>query len=220
MLNFTKKEGIGILIVAVFVILFGVIKIRDKDIKPVTDSGEIIENIDPSKELQIQAEKINNKIEEKEIYVQISGEVNNPGAYKVFENLRICEVVEMAGGFTEYADDKRIDLTKKVFEGQRIYILGIGESEQNKTDFELKNEIQNIDKNVVILVNINSADEEELCSLSGIGPSKAKAIIEYRNKTPFEKKEELINVSGIGEKTYEKIEKNICVRWNYDKRTN
>lgn len=60
-------------------------------------------------------------------------------------------------------------------------------------------------------VNINTASEEELVSLPGIGPSKAKAIVEYRSAHPFKSTEELMNVRGIGEKTFETLKDKITV---------
>lgn len=62
------------------------------------------------------------------------------------------------------------------------------------------------------LININTADLETLMVLDGIGEKKAEAIIEYRTKRPFKSVSDIMNVSGIGQKTYEKIKDSICVK--------
>lgn len=172
------------------------------------------------------------------VYVDIKGAVNNPGVYEIEEDKKVIDVVELAGGFTGQADTSMINLAKKVSDEMVIIIYTIDEvkkaQEENtiikivdqecvcpeiSNDACLKEEVSknsddkdstsNTETNTI---NINSATIEELLTLSGIGESKAKAIIEYREENGnFKNIEDIMNVPGIGEALYEKIKDNITV---------
>ncbi len=142
--------------------------------------------------------------EETKIVVYISGEVKNPDVYTVSENLRLKDLIELAGGFTENAYVENLNLAKKLFDEDHITVL-------NKNDIT-ENTIATIE-NLESKVNINTAPVDELTKLKGIGESTAKAIISYREENgKFENIEEIVNVSGIGEKTLEKFKDEITVR--------
>lgn len=148
-------------------------------------------------------------IEEKEIIeeivVDIKGEINNPGTYKVTPDKRVTDVIELSGGLKEKADTSSINLSEKVYDEMLIIIpseeeeKSITTSENNKTVKDSK-------------ISINTASESELTTISGIGTSKAKSIVDYRNKNgKFKSIEEITNVSGIGQATFEKIKDYIKV---------
>ncbi|WAA10356.1 helix-hairpin-helix domain-containing protein [Fervidibacillus albus] len=138
--------------------------------------------------------------------VDVKGAVKHPGVYEVDEGERIIDVIHKSGGFTDRADVNRINLSERVTDEMVIYVPEIGEELQ--TDIQGGSSQRDADR-----ININDADESVLQSLPGIGPSKAEAIVQYREENgPFETEEELMNISGIGEKTFEKLKEFITVR--------
>lgn len=140
------------------------------------------------------------------IYVDISGAVNEPGVYDVKEGTRVFEVIEMAGGLTDTADIDGFNRAEEVFDGQKLTIPekiqdGTGSGASAPAGVSASG-----------LININRATEDELDEIPGVGPSTAKAIIAYREENgSFRKKEDIKNVSGIGDKTFEKMKDNITV---------
>ena len=169
-----------------------------------------------------------------EIYfkVDIKGQVNNPGIYSLKEGSRVIDVIEASGGLTENANTTVINLSKKIEDEMVIIIYSNEEvnnfaktkeiekqvidncikkdenSLQNDACINQSNEQSNTDNN---LININTATQEELMTLSGIGESKAKDIITYRSENAFTSIEDIKNVPGIGESLFAKIKENITV---------
>jgi len=142
------------------------------------------------------------------IYVDIAGEITNPGVYMLDEGSRVNDLIIMAGGVTKEANLSNVNIASVLSDGIKITI-------PNKKDTATKNIIQTsiIGNNKSSgVVNINQADVEELTTLSGIGESIATSIVEYRNKNGnFKNKEDIKNVSGIGESKYSKIKDKITV---------
>lgn len=190
--------------------------------------------IDTVKVQKIKKKKDEEIIEKVEEYmVDIKGEVNNPGIYKLKKGSRVIDVVGEAGGLTESADTSVINLSKKITDEMVIIIYSRQEVEnwvatkqqeeylQKKCLLEEEGQVENDacieektepeEKQPSTMVNINTATKEELMTLPGIGETKAEAIISYRKKTPFQKIEDLKNVSGIGDSTFEEIKSNITV---------
>ena len=132
-----------------------------------------------------------------EIYVYVSGQVNNPGVYCLKSNDRVFMAIEKAGGLTKKAQKQGVNMAEVLKDGQNIVVLS-----QKEYYAKLKEN----------LVNINTADVAGLTSLSGIGETRAKAIIAYREENgDFKTKEDIKNVSGIGDSIYSNIEKMITV---------
>ena len=151
------------------------------------------------------------------IILHITGEILNPGIVKIEEGARVSDVIEAAGGLTPDADLNRINLAYIVADGQKIYIPSIYDEEQ---EVYITNDIGKniIDESFSIKtsdkVNINTATLTELEMLTGIGPSTALKIIEYRKTNgSFKSIEEIKNVPGIGESKFNAIKDEICV-WN------
>lgn len=156
-------------------------------------------------------------IKEKEVLVEqsvyklpifICGEVNNPGVYEVDSTSLINDVLIEAGGFTDEANRDVINLAKVVSPNEQIYIPKVGE-EIDKT----LNSYDNVERNEgPSRININTADTTELENLPGIGKVKADQIVSYRKENGlFKSQEELKNVSGIGEKTYQSLQEHITI---------
>ena len=132
-------------------------------------------------------------------YVQISGAVKNPGVYPVKAKSRVFYVIKKAGGLLEEADDQDINQAEPVTDGQKIYI---------KTKTERAEELKNEEKST--LVNINTADEKMLMTLPGIGESKARMIIAYREEHgSFSSIEDLKKIAGIKDGVFNKIKDSI-----------
>lgn len=164
--------------------------------------------------------KVGNVIQEEkildgEIIIHITGEVLNEGIVKTKKDSRIADVIEQAGGITEEADLSQVNLAYQVKDGQKIYIPNIND-EENDTQVYITEEAGiNVvieDKEYGNKVNINTASQTELETLSGIGPSTALKIINYRKENgEFKQIEDIKNVPGIGEAKFESLKGEICV---------
>ena len=146
-------------------------------------------------------EEIENVEEQVNHYiVDVKGQVKFPGVYEVEEHLRVHDVIQLAGGFLEMANETAINLAQKISDEMVIYVPHLDE-EINNTSTDAWSPSQDEKK-----VSLNQATVGELETLPGIGPSKAAAIIKYREEVgAFKSIDELTNVSGIGEKTLEKL---------------
>ena len=151
-----------------------------------------------------ETEEINN------IVIHITGEVNNPGVITLKEGERIIDAIEKAGGPTQEADTSKVNLAYILSDGQKIDIPSIYD---NETESYIAEDSGNcIIENFEAKININTATQNELETLTGIGPSMASKIINYRKEHgKFKKIEEIKNVPGIGEAKYNAIKDNICV---------
>ncbi len=137
----------------------------------------------------------------KTAYVYICGEVVYPGVYEVDGDSRICDVLLLAGGFTGEADENSVNLAETVHDGMQVVIPSYAETKKEKERLERKE---------AGALNINTASAAQLCSLPGIGESRAEAIVAYREEHgDFQSPEELMKVSGIKEGMYDKIKDRI-----------
>ena len=126
--------------------------------------------------------------------VDIKGEVANPGVYEISFDSRVNDVIQMAGGFTANADETQINLAQKIQDEMIIIVNKLGEEGQPQGSSAGDSSGQKL--------RINYATQEEIETLNGIGPSKAQAIIQYREENGlFQTPEDLLQISGIGEKT-------------------
>ena len=143
------------------------------------------------------------------LYVDIGGEVMKPGVYEVSDGTRLFEVIDKAGGLTEDADIDGINRAETVQDGQKIMIGRHGENPDENRDSYSANNVTDSGKGKV---NINTADAAALQTIPGIGPSKADRIIEYReSEGKFNEIDDIKNISGIGNKTFESIKEYITV---------
>lgn len=147
---------------------------------------------------------------ESKVVVHISGAVKNPGVYEfsIGREPRIKDLIAKAGGLSENADivlvEDRLNLARRLIDGEKVVI-------PEKTKVLGEQNLSTIN-NQQLLININTATQAELETLPGIGPSFARKIIEYReNNNGFMNINELKAVSGVGEKTFEKIKDKIIL---------
>ena len=147
-------------------------------------------------------------------YVDIKGEVLRPGVYEFSCESRMQEVIKKAGGFTEEADETKINLAQKITDQMQIIVPNLhSKQEEGVTEgnFEKGNSSNTTPSNSKQgTVNINTATLEELQTIKGIGKKKAEAILQYRKEHgPFRTKEDLLQVKGIGKKALEAIESQV-----------
>lgn len=142
------------------------------------------------------------------IVVHITGAVPRPGVYALPEGARVQDAISAAGGFLAEAEKSGINLARVLEDGEQIDIpYTEGASIVIPTPG-----LEVVDPSSTELININTASQFELETLPGIGPTTAQKIIEYREENgPFATTEDIINVSGIGPGTYERIKDLITV---------
>jgi competence protein ComEA len=140
------------------------------------------------------------------IQVHVTGEVKLPGVYHLPEGAIVQDAIDAAQGPTEQAREDLLNLATKLTDGQRVYIPSLEQPEATENDQ------RSMEITLETLVNINTADQEQLESLPGIGSVRAKAIIAYRTLNGyFLTIEDLLKVDGIGETTFDGLKQLITV---------
>lgn len=212
------RKKIFIVIFAIFAVLSIVWSLSEEETE------------EPKKEIVETIKKEENKEKKKDtsnkVIVDVKGAINNPGVYELKKDNNVFDAINMAGGLIEGSDTSNINLSKKLKDEMVIIVY------TSREIAEMKNEnkivcppvnnacITKQDEEALLeepkeeggLININTATKEELLTLSGVGETKAQAIIKYREeKGMFETIEDIKNVSGIGDSLFEKIKNNITV---------
>ena len=170
-----------------------------------------------NEELEIGDNEIIQEESKEKIIIHITGAVNKEGIVELEENARLADAIEKAGGTKENADISSINLATILEDGMKIHIPTIEETKsmnQNNTSLQTNIQTEEIATNTKKQekININTADEKQLDTLPGIGPSTASKIIEYRKENgKFKSIEEIKEVSGIGDAKFEKIKNLIKV---------
>lgn len=166
--------------------------------------------------------------EAKTLVVHICGAVSAPGVYELPAGSRIIDAVEAGGGFLPEADEACCNLAEEIVDGCQIYIMTKSEScadgqtekkagIQTSPDSDMQTTDINMRSNSATaldngLVNLNTADVAALMTLPGIGESRAKAIISYREQHgAFAKIEDIMKISGIKQAAFSKIKDKITV---------
>lgn len=192
-------------------------KVYEENIIIGTKAQEVIQSLETlDKNNPISASVMPPMIEEAEIEevpIYICGEVKNPGVYYVSTHAIINDIVEKSGGFTDEANQMAVNLASQIVPNEKIIVPKIGEeidklidSYDNRERIESSSVSPQATINQNPLINLNTATKEQLMTLNGIGEVKAAAIIAYRQeKGVFSSVDELKNISGIGDKTFEKI---------------
>ena len=166
--------------------------------------------------------------ETKTLVVHICGAVSAPGVYELPAGSRIIDAVEAGGGFLPEADEACCNLAEEIVDGCQIYIMTKSESctdgqtekkagIQTSPDSDMQTTDRNVRSNSATalengLVNLNTADVAALMTLPGIGESRAKAIISYREQHgAFAQIEDIMKISGIKQAAFSKIKDKITV---------
>lgn len=205
-----RKKIVFVFIVFIVAVCFFVL---EKNTKIDKEDDVFLENQNDSNYIEKEKNSEEKENEEKEknekIIVHIVGEVNKRGVYSIDKGSRIKDIIEIAGGLTENADEEKINLATILEDEMKIYVPNKNEKVEEKEVDKSENINKEIKK---IKININTGTKEELESVTGIGPSTAEKIILYRKENgKFKKIEDIKNVKGIGETKFEKIKKEIEV---------
>lgn len=144
------------------------------------------------------------------ITVYINGEINKPGVYKLLDGDRAEKLIELAGGFNKNADTSSLNLAMKLKDEDFIRIPSKLQNVQTASNTTTITNSGNL--TAAALININTADKEQLKELPRIGDALSQRILDYRNKMGnFKDIKDLRNVSGIGPKMFENIKDKITV---------
>jgi competence protein ComEA len=142
--------------------------------------------------------------------IQVAGAVKQPGVYPLPRDSRVQDAIQAAGGFTQEADPDQVNLAARLKDGERINVPIVGEipaAPPTSADRSVT-----IDATPSAPVNLNTATSEELQTLPGVGPSKAAAIIAYREAhSGFKTLDEIQEVPGFGPATFERLKDMITV---------
>lgn len=161
-------------------------------------------------------QSVNESAAEPEIIkVDVKGAVKSPGIFTAQAGDRVIDLISSAGSFTEKADKDRINFAQIIEDQMVIYVPEIGEEDKgNLENIQVGTSGDAVTKGTSGgLVNLNTATQEDLQTLTGIGPSKANAILEYRETVgKFKEVDELKQVTGIGDKTFERLRDSISVK--------
>ena len=230
MTRFNKKQKI---IIGIFIVVVAIVAIY-YSYKQENNFLEETENLEIENQAKEGAEESEETTEKEKIIVHISGAVQNEGIVELESGSRVADAIEKAGGLKENAYMDEINLAYQLEDGEKIHIPTVEEqkekeNQESKVENEsgtgsdgttsrssnssINNGSQNEKTSNQTKININTATEQELDSLPGIGPSTAAKILEYRKeKGKFKTIEEIKEVSGIGESKYEKIKDRITVK--------
>lgn len=154
------------------------------------------------------------QMEQSNLFVHICGEVAEPGVYELSGKSRIYEAVEAAGGFTAAADESYVNLAQPLEDGMKIRIPAVGEEMPETGNAAGAGDGEDNGAGMADgLVDINRASRQELCTLPGIGESRADSIIAYREQNgAFTCIEDIMKVDGIKEGMFAKMKDKISVK--------
>lgn len=201
--NLTTPQKVFLGILGLIVIIIIIVYVFTKENSTTygfvgEETNEIIESQDE--------EETNNVI-----IIHVAGEVLNEGIVEISSNSRISDAINAAGGLTEEADISKINLASPLKDGEKVYIPN-SEELKSGSYIEIKETEDITSYRETGKVNINTATQTELETLSGIGPSTALKIINYRKQNgKFKSIEDIKNVSGIGEAKFNSIKDSISI---------
>ena len=180
--------------------------------KPVTETNLQAEvaavSKDSSSEKEIKKEEKEESAEQDLITVDVKGAVKSPGIYDLPVGSRVHDAVQKAGGLTDEADSKSLNLAQKVSDEALVYVPTKGEEAASQQAASGTTPSTSKDKKV----NLNKASLEELKQVKGLGRKRAQDIIDHREANgKFKSVDELKKVSGIGAKTIEKLKDYVTV---------
>ena len=222
-----KKITVGILVIIIIISICYYIYSENNDFFSIQEQNlEIYEQESENSNTE-DNNTINENKKENVIIVHISGAVNYPGIVELSENSRIADAIEKAGGLKQEACIDVINLAYVLEDGVKIHIPTVEEQKQKNEEGDTVqnsnlyvtnfsgaslNDEKDTSKKQTSKININTATQEELETLPGIGPTTAIKIVNYRNENgKFKSIEDIKEVSGIGESKFNNIKDMISV---------
>ena len=173
--------------------------------------AESCDGTDPHKQQVDQGPDISETEKEEPVYDHVCGQVKQPGVYSLKKGSRLYEAIDMAGGITEKGVSDALNLALVLEDGMRIMVPDEEQARQWMETGKISGGIPETPEKGG-KVDLNRASVEELMTLSGIGQSRAEAIVRYREEIgDFQAIEDVMKVSGIKENAFNKIKDNITV---------
>ena len=175
---------------------------------PVKETNLQAEVAAVSKDSSTEKEEKDESVEQDLITVDVKGAVKSPGIYDLPVGSRVNDAVQKAGGLTEQADSKSLNLAQKVSDEALVYVPTKGEAAASQQTVSGTASSTSKEKKI----NLNKASLEELKQVKGLGGKRAQDIIDHRESNgKFKSVDELKKVSGIGAKTIEKLKDYVTV---------
>ena len=207
-----KEYKIIVICACLGLALGGFLLIKPSTQKPVTETNLQAEvatvSKDSSSEKEVKKEEKEEPLEQDLITVDVKGAVKSPGIYDLPVGSRVHDAVQKAGGLTEEADSKSLNLAQKISDEALVYVPTKGEEAASQQAASGTTPSTSKDKKV----NLNKASLEELKQVKGLGGKRAQDIIDHREANgKFKSVDELKKVSGIGAKTIEKLKDYVTV---------
>ena len=207
-----KEYKIIVICACLGLALGGFLLIKPSTQKPVTETNLQAEvatvSKDSSSEKEVKKEEKEESLEQDQITVDVKGAVKSPGIYDLPAGSRVHDAVQKAGGLTEEADSKSLNLAQKVSDEALVYVPSKGEEATSQQTASGTPPSSSKEKKV----NLNKASLEELKQVKGLGGKRAQDIIDHREANgKFKSVDELKKVSGIGAKTIEKLKDYVTV---------
>lgn len=207
-----KEYKIIVICACLGLALGGFLLIKPSTQKPVTETNLQAEvatvSKDSSSEKEVKKEEKEEPLEQDLITVDVKGAVKSPGIYDLPVGSRVHDAVQKAGGLTEEADSKSLNLAQKVSDEALVYVPTKGEEAASQQAASGTTPSTSKEKKV----NLNKASLEELKQVKGLGGKRAQDIIDHREANgKFKSVDELKKVSGIGAKTIEKLKDYVTV---------
>lgn len=203
---FLQRYKVIVIVFIILIIGFFLYKMKE----PIAETDEDLLSIELEQTID-EITNLDSATEELiEYVVDVKGAVKRPGVYIVTSEKRVVDVIELAGGSTDDAVEEAINLAAKITDEMVIYVPIKGDD----VDYMSSNPVQSIGGMTQKdgKIHLNRATVDEITTLNGIGPKKAQAIIDYREEHgPFQTVEDILQVSGIGEKTLESFRDDIVV---------
>lgn len=215
-IQYKKQLGILLLIVGAISLYFWTKK--EPPLSEAQEQPSLIQPVEIPQNTTEQSQKNETKqVASTAIVVDVKGAVKKPGIYQLDANSRVMDAIREAGGYNQSANPKLINLAEKLQDEMVVYVPKKGEKTADLVNApQINTSSSNGNTSTTEqtpLVNLNTADETQLQTLTGIGPAKAKAIIAYRTENGlFQTIEDLKKVTGFGEKTFEKLKPSITVQ--------
>ena len=191
-----------VLFVFLFVLAIAAILVSLNSAKPYKSSSTHDESNISAATSSVESSLI---IQKPNVFVHVVGEVVNPGIFMVQSQARLFDAIFAAGGFTKLADQSSINLAREVSDGEQIVVFATGSGGSIITGAGISGSLANGGGSMQskALVSLNRASQLELESLPGVGPTLAGRMIDWRTANGgFKKKEDLLKVSGIGQKLF------------------
>ncbi|MDE1549591.1 helix-hairpin-helix domain-containing protein [Jeotgalibaca caeni] len=175
--------------------------------EPAEEEAPLSDWVIEEEESSTAAPILESTVEPVEWMVDIKGEVRNPGVYPVEQNMRVYDVIELAGGLKDEANTATLNFAQQLSDQMMIYV-----PHKDEEVVPVQSQLPSENVAETDLINLNEADVTALLTLPGIGEKKAQLILQYRTDNgSFANIEELMEVKGIGQKTFDALKEQITV---------